>query len=773
MVRSNAVPDVEEKAPNERIRGIFLTASQMYSRTRAKVNTLASSYVGRWGTGASDATKQDGENGPEFVNQVDSTPETQAPLVSGREEIEAIVAKMVDNEMKEEDEADNHEDEQQNDDPSEYEDPFVEQLGIADDLDEPPMEYPENDADHDSDSNYEEVDVPMSRIRTSPSQLRTSSGRRMSGGKVVIPHRRRRRSSASVAEYVALQDAPAVTSPARPLRVRSLMLTPKAKGSLSPPAAPKPYQSRKERRALKRKSGDFGMELLLQSVWSDIFDVPMSECLKEERVNTILLPSESSKSIEVSLKAEQCSSPLGSELAWEFSSGGDNQLQFSIHFVPNELLAIPECFSPLMDLVENSTEARFSILSPATFTATPAQPHRGNLMTSRFPPGTFVFTWTNEQKKGKPGKELSYRVRLRSLGGSDTIAVPLPRQLELADGASTITGHFAGVRGETVVRRKAHYKMSVIYDPSMDVVPGRAGGSDKGWETHLVWNFSVSGFDVAFGVYFQPLDPDRHGGTVHATRPVLLTLRPVVVDPLGLDESDDSDDPAATPGNATPSSATPDYSSPQEQSNAAPQSSATLAHSHTPPISIPPPPPLAPSPSHSVGGQGRRHPRSLHHGHGADPAGFLRLGRPLVPISKIRARAVSARDHSATGAVTDTTSMALAQLLAVYAPQTVSSPVSLTPATAAMPQQNLPATSSSSSYSSVSSASLPNTTNQPTAAVPSTATGASPVTGSFRVDGRHGVYTLVWDNSHSVVLSKTIRFAVGVVTLPSAPATSG
>ncbi|KAI8847531.1 hypothetical protein BC829DRAFT_396089 [Chytridium lagenaria] len=44
----------------------------------------------------------------------------------------------------------------------------------------------------------------------------------------------------------------------------------------------------------------------------------------------------------------------------------------------------------------------------------------------------------------------------------------------------------------------------------------------------------------------------------------------------------------------------------------------------------------------------------------------------------------------------------------------------------------------------------------------------SSLSGVIPISGRYGVYSFVWDNSHSVVLHKTIAFRVGTVTHPDA-----
>ncbi|KAJ3093272.1 hypothetical protein HK100_006717, partial [Physocladia obscura] len=219
------------------------------------------------------------------------------------------------------------------------------------------------------------------------------------------------------------------------------------------------------------------------------------------------------------------------ELSWEFIIKDLHQITFGLSFRPdcsstaynNSISAqFPESIS---ESLENSTDTR-QIIPVSVIANTAAIPsHRGNLSLSLFCSGTFVFFWDNSTGSSK---KLEKEVWFRAVFRPFEIPVALTKLDAIVSSIDDDTvgefgferkeqQHCTGMTGEVTVAKKSLYRAFVTYDSSMERF-NDAGEPET--LTFLTWDYSTNGFDVLFGVSYNPFSPNDSTSVVDNVSPV-------------------------------------------------------------------------------------------------------------------------------------------------------------------------------------------------------------------------------------------------------------
>ncbi|KAJ3219422.1 PDZ domain-containing protein 8 [Dinochytrium kinnereticum] len=418
------------------------------------------------------------------------------------------------------------------------------------------------------------------------------------------------------------------------------------------------------------------------------------------------------------------------ELAWEFFVKGEATIVFGLLFTPSSPTSLP--------FPESSNEpGTRQIIPMASVNGASPRGFRGSLSTSSFPEGLFTFVWDNSNGNKKQFKDILHRFTLRAFEipkspSLSSSAIMREHVGEFGLGTDT-RGFCTGVSGEVIIQRKAVYRVSVVYDSSMDPAESEDGCSGI---TYLTWDYSTNGLDVNFGINYSCFvdsvvevksiaDQRSHSASIEALNASEGIVR------------DSASEIAAT--------------------------SDMVALLSSPSISCTPPLPQVP-----ISAMGSSPPKSE---------------RPSVPPPKPTRRGQKSPRGGSPQSERGSLASRLAATVAAHEQTPAASLVSddfantdlsgsLDVLGSATQMSTSPGIERTHSQTMGSIGGLSESLRKHSRAeviIPSARVSShrgSSLSGVIPISGRHGVYSFVWDNSHSVVLHKTIAFRVGTVTHP-------
>ncbi|KAI8916866.1 hypothetical protein BC831DRAFT_486021 [Entophlyctis helioformis] len=515
----------------------------------------------------------------------------------------------------------------------------------------------------------------------------------------------------------------------------------------------------------------------------------------------------------------------GVVLEWEFMTRSEFHPRFSIQYTPDAMRHT--AMAKLLPMSPSSLSSR--LLFPATPLQSYTSPAYGSTSVSSLDSGVFVITWdagSSSQAK-KMARSFAYKCLVHNL---DTPPV-VPSTPTVLDSASTATPvgkgsamgmHVVkhGVCAEATVARMAYVAVPLIYDESL-TFGGDQGGSGHGHAvapTRLQWEFTTGAYDVTFAVYFDPVDPaaaihqhhEQHAAASLSSSLSSSSLaeRDLAVgasqDPSAedgselqmsqLSQADEANDDllderrdvaaAAPPPTAWEGDAheqaheTQEFPCAEEPSDAVLRDELERMPPPIPPRSNQQSPALPDRPSlssrlaaavgtnaagasdrsgsTSIPAPGAPHVAATQSGQaaGASPP------RPTVK-SLLASRLVAAARSTASSAITAASQSDLFRGANTGARQSAAA-------------GDVHGAGSSAATTAVSNEFLATGTPHRQCLVPPTRVNSNrgSVASSLDITGRLGVYTLVWDNSTSLMTSRTVGFKIHLVTVRSGPAST-
>ncbi|KAJ1334311.1 hypothetical protein BSLG_008146 [Batrachochytrium salamandrivorans] len=181
---------------------------------------------------------------------------------------------------------------------------------------------------------------------------------------------------------------------------------------------------------------------------------------------------------------------------WEHMMRMESALYFGITFTPDELPNDPSDMVNLVPLVAGSSISRS--LFPVSAVQSYMGPAYGTTDISSFGSGVFILTWEpqNSQPK-KQSRSFAYKCLVHNI---DPGPQYWPATVELTDEQHNFTIK-NGACVEVVVHRKSYFALPLIYDTNLV----SSSAENYTAQTALQWEFSTGGYDITFAIYFDPV----------------------------------------------------------------------------------------------------------------------------------------------------------------------------------------------------------------------------------------------------------------------------
>ncbi|KAJ3215744.1 hypothetical protein HDU67_010382 [Dinochytrium kinnereticum] len=179
------------------------------------------------------------------------------------------------------------------------------------------------------------------------------------------------------------------------------------------------------------------------------------------------------------------------EMVVEFNVDGDHFVGFGCEFIAEEDLLAPERRATLSDR---------TIFPHSIVYSHPTRMFRAIVSSGMYPKGCFNFSWdTTPSSTKKATKTLRYRVAFRSALLPPTVSKPLRGQrtvvLDALVGMARSGGHFIGYSSDVLLQRKSACRLDIPVEPLVGT-----------GVSFLAWEVGIGCYDFSFSILFTPFE---------------------------------------------------------------------------------------------------------------------------------------------------------------------------------------------------------------------------------------------------------------------------